>query len=366
MEPINILVTLPNDTMGGAEQYLNMITRYFAKQNCAIYVLFLKKQNDNGWQNLEDYDNVHLRYTNSSSEKKGIWLFFRHLISLRKISFEYIFTSHVHLTGMVGLFVRLGLLKKRYFIGRESTSIFLRFKGLKLAMFKLQYWMGYSAVDLLICQTQFMKEQLVNAIPWLEKKTRIVIIPNPINLDAMNPGEMDKDELRLYGNFIVSAGRLIPEKGYDMLISVFARIKKQFPHLKLLILGEGKKRAELTALIQEMELTGDVFLPGFANNVYKYFKYAELCVVSSRIEGFPNVLLQMMSQNDKVVSTKCAGGIEDIEGVITADTHNEESLENAMLAALGNDTKENRSTFDKQLKERSLDRFIEKIHENLS
>src|ERR1700749_333380 len=132
MEPVNILVALPNDTLGGAEQFLKMIASQFVKRQCNVYVLFLKKQNDNGWHNLSVNDNIHLKYTDASSEKKGMWPFLRNLLSLRKVRFEYIITSHVHLTGVVGLFIRLGLLKKKYFIGRESTSIFKRFTGLKL------------------------------------------------------------------------------------------------------------------------------------------------------------------------------------------------------------------------------------------
>jgi len=366
MKSLNILIALPNDTMGGAEQYLKMVADHFVEQKYTVYVLFLKKQEKNGWQNFADYHNVHLYYTGSSSERKGVWTFLKHLLSLRNINFEYIFTSHVHLSGITGLFVRLGILKKKYFVGRESTSIFLRFTGIKLALFKLQYRIGYPAADLLICQTDYMKQQLIAAIPWLGKKTKIIVINNAINLDTITTGEINKEELRLYGRYIVSAGRLIPEKGYDILITAFAGIKKEFPHLKLLILGEGKKRAELIKLINGLGLTDTVFLPGFSNDVYNYFKYAELCVVSSRIEGFPNVLLQMMSQNHKVVSTKCAGGIEYLAGIITADPNSEASLEQAMLKALQTDTAENRFIFDKQLKERSINRFIEIVRENLS
>jgi len=60
MEPVNILVALPNDTLGGAEQYLKMVAQQFVKRQCNVYVLFLKKQNDNGWHNLSVNKNIHL------------------------------------------------------------------------------------------------------------------------------------------------------------------------------------------------------------------------------------------------------------------------------------------------------------------
>jgi trehalose-6-phosphate synthase len=108
-------------------------------------------------------------------------------------------------------------------------------------------------------------------------------------------------------------------------------------------------------------LEEDVILPGMVENVYPYFKNARMCVVSSRIEGFPNVLLQMMSQNEKVVSTLCAGDIDKLEGVFTCKPNDEDDLLRAMAACLEADTSENRELFDRELQDRSIDKFIERV-----
>ena len=111
-------------------------------------------------------------------------------------------------------------------------------------------------------------------------------------------------------------------------------------------------------LIKDLHLEGVIFLPGFAQDVYAYFKAAALAVVSSRVEGFPNVLLQMMSQNHKVVATACAGGIDEIEGLFIARPKSIASLQEAMQNALNTSTGHNRIIFDNYLSVRSIDKFV--------
>lgn len=360
-----VLITLPNDTLGGAEQYLKNISEYYLQKGYFVTICFLKKKEKGAWSYLLKYKNINIFYTKSSSELAGFLPFLKILWKKRKVHYDFIFTSHVHLTGIIGLFIKFNILKKNYFIGRESTSIFKRFKGLKLLIFKTQYFLGYGSLDLLICQTPFMKKQFVEALPNLSKKIKIKVLPNPIDLIAISENSNKSLDTQSFNNYIVSAGRLIPEKGFDLLIEAFYKIKQIQPDLDLVILGEGEKRRELELKIEEYNLTGSVFLPGFVKNVYPYFKQAKLCVVSSRIEGFPNVLLQMMSQNDKVVSTLCAGGIEDIPGIFKASPNNVDALEVAILEALESDTKNNRAVFDKLLSERSIENFVATIESHL-
>lgn len=358
-----ILIALPNDSLGGAEQFLKMIANYYIDKGCIVYVLFLKKERDNGWRDLKSKDNVHLLFTGASSEKRGLMPFLKQLGSLRDIHFDYVYTSHLHLTGTVGFFIKLGIIKTKYFVGRESTLVFSRFKGIKLFLFKILYRIGYSALDLLICQTGLMKEQFIESLPRIAKKIKIFVIPNPIRL-AKKVEQKSLQTIK-YNNYIVSAGRLIPEKGFDILISVFSKLHKHFPDLKLVILGEGKDRKALEQQIEDLKMKDHIFLEGFVENVYPYFNAARLCVVSSRIEGFPNVLLQMMSENPNVVATKCAGDIDKIPGIYLSEINDEEDLLRAMTSCLNNCNKENEIQFDTFLRERSIENFVNNVNQYL-
>src|SRR5690606_34922250 len=134
----------------------------------------------------------------------------------------------------------------------------------------------------------------------------------------------------------------------------------------LIILGEGEKRTELEAQISNLNLGDRVFMIGRVTNVYDYFRQARLCVVSSRVEGFPNVLLQMMSLNNTVVSTKCAGGIEDIKGIICSNANDVASLTSGLRDALNLETDVNGLIFNEQLQLRSMENFCQLVEAELS
>lgn len=358
---MNILILLPNDAMGGAEQYLNMVASYFKKST--VHVFFLQSFDTNSWGKTGKHAILH--YPGSNNKPISLFKFIFHPNHKNVVKYDYIFTSHVYTTGLVGVLLRLNLIKATNFVARESTSIFTRFKGLKLLSYKLFYWLGYKKVDLLICQTNYMKEQLIKGFPKLEGLTNIKVIPNPIDFSLIKEKENLPFSEKLPDNFIVSAGRLITEKGYDILINAFAKLKDDFPNLKLLILGEGKLREELSNQIVSLNLENEVILQGFVQNVYPYFKSAMVCVVSSRVEGFPNVLLQMMSQNSKVVSTTCAGGINEIPGIQLSETNNESSLREAIYNALTSKNN-NLNLFEEYLKNRDISSFFTQVTYSLN
>lgn len=359
---MKILIVVPDDRLGGAEQLLRNLTLFYLKDNNIVHVLFFKKPLSGQWTELNEFPRANLHFTKATSESKGLPAAFRNIWKLRKHRFDQVYSSHLHMTSFVGVLIKFGIVKKRFFIGRESTSYFLRYKGKQLFFFKILYSMGYSSLDLLICQSSVMKDQLLNGLPKLMKKINIQVIPNPINLESIGTVTT---KTKIDTPFVVTAGRLIWDKGYDILIDAFQELKKDFPRLKLIILGEGNCRKELEDQIKKLNLIEDVILEGQVANVYSYFNEAELCVVSSRIEGFPNVLLQMMSQNNKVVSTKCAGGIEALNGVFTAETNDVKDLYLKMRKTLITDTEGNRIKFKKELENRSYSNFSHKIEEYL-
>jgi len=356
---MKILTILPNDSLGGAEQYLKMLVKYYANKGHEIDVCFLSKKKTGGWQDIAINKNIKLIYSKKDNFFFSVLYCIRYYVLLRK-KYNLILTSHVKITGLVGVLLKIKVLKADKFIARESTSVFKRFNGIKLLLYKSIYVLGYSKVDLLICQTYFMKKQLLAALPWLSKIT--LVIPNPIDLNVVEQqcnGDVSKELLS--GEYIVSAGRLIPEKGFDILLKAFMCLSKSNKKLKLIILGEGDERQNLERDIEKLNLKNKVILKGFVSNVYPYFKHAKACVVSSRIEGFPNVLLQMMSQNTSVVSTLCAGGVKDIKGIIICDTHSVNKLAIALELVLNQNANENRAFFNQELEKRDINNFAKKI-----
>jgi GalNAc-alpha-(1->4)-GalNAc-alpha-(1->3)-diNAcBac-PP-undecaprenol alpha-1,4-N-acetyl-D-galactosaminyltransferase len=114
------------------------------------------------------------------------------------------------------------------------------------------------------------------------------------------------------GHYIVGMGRLSPEKGFDRLIKAFHLIEKDCPSWKLLIVGEGSLRMELTRRVASLGLEDRVMLPGRVSNPRTLFRRCDLFVLSSESEGFPLVLLEAMSAGLPVVSFDCDFGPREI------------------------------------------------------
>lgn len=110
---------------------------------------------------------------------------------------------------------------------------------------------------------------------------------------------------------ILAVGRLEKQKDFPTLIRAFALVQQQRP-ARLMILGEGKERPYLEALVQELDLGENVALPGFVENPYAYMSRAAVFVLSSLYEGLPTVLIEAMAVGAKIVSTNCESGPEEI------------------------------------------------------
>lgn len=105
--------------------------------------------------------------------------------------------------------------------------------------------------------------------------------------------------------YICAVGSLSWQKGLDVLLSAFARLSD--PSLHLVILGEGGLREELQEQSRALGIDERVHMPGFVKRPADVIRQAELFVLSSRWEGFPNVLLEALSTGVPVVATDCAG-----------------------------------------------------------
>jgi len=110
---------------------------------------------------------------------------------------------------------------------------------------------------------------------------------------------------------LLSVGRLTEQKDYVTLIRAFALVRKK-RSARLMILGDGEDRPKLEALVQELGLEGEVALPGFVENPYKYMKRAAVFVLSSKWEGLPTVLIEALACGCPVVSTDCPSGPAEI------------------------------------------------------
>ena len=111
---------------------------------------------------------------------------------------------------------------------------------------------------------------------------------------------------------IVGAGRFGDQKDFATLLKAFAIVTKSRSNLKLLLLGEGKQRKMLENMVIDLGLSEKVRMPGYITNPYPFMKKAALFVLTSRFEGFGNVVAEALACGCNVVSTDCKSGPSEI------------------------------------------------------
>jgi len=172
---------------------------------------------------------------------------------------------------------------------------------------------------------------------WINRK-KITVVNNGIDLIkiiSFQQSGFDQDSFRQKigikpgEKVIINVARLKEQKNHKMLIDVFCQFNKEQTNYHLFILGDGQERSNLVEQISSLGLNDKVHLLGFRSDVFYFYAICEFFVLSSKIEGFPNVFLEAMSFGLPVISTSVPGANEIIKngenGFIVRD--NREMLE---------------------------------------
>ena len=144
---------------------------------------------------------------------------------------------------------------------------------------------------------------------------RITVVPNPVITPELSErAEEDPEHPWLDDGgppVLMGAGRFTEQKDFAVLLRALVKLR-DYPHARVILLGEGRKRGELEGLAHELGIAERVSLPGFAVNPYAFLSRADLFVLSSRWEGSPNVLTEALALGTPAVATDCPSGPREI------------------------------------------------------
>ncbi|WP_312902830.1 glycosyltransferase [Chryseobacterium taichungense] len=298
MKKISVIFILPDLETGGAERIVTTIANHLSRDRFEPKILLLRKQG--GYLNFlnEDVEIIDINTERIRHSLKPI------LAEIYRRKPDIVFSGYGEVNAYLSLFIKL--FPRTKFIARE-TNVVTKHVTRKEIKFFYNFYNNYHRI---IAQSDDMMKDLIKN--FRIKSDKIVKINNPVDFDfiedKMASSQKPENFKYNYKN-VVAIGNLSPRKGFDNLLKVFSRLKNE--NILLHILGDGKDREMLHQMKDFLGLKNVIF-HGRQENPYEFLKYADLFVLSSRYEGFPNVLLEAGACGTYSLANNCPGGINEI------------------------------------------------------
>ena len=208
----------------------------------------------------------------------------------------------------------------------ETITLAYKFKYNRILFYLFSLWDCYIMRSLKFCN--YVVTLTKQDIPfWQKYSKRILVIPNMLTITPKKV--VDYETKR-----VISAGRYMSEKGFDMLLEAWHLLPKQFGDWHLYIFGNGDRSVYLK-IVEKYNMDGTVHLMSATNDIAEEFSKSSLYVMSSRYEGFGLVLAEAMSCGLPCISFDCPYGpreiIKDKEDGLLAKNKDIEDLAHKMV-----------------------------------
>lgn len=364
---MNFFFFSPTAVLGGAERTMFNLITYLLEDGHKVTMFIMSRGDQKGWESIIAHPNFEMIIKNYKSEKTSLPVFFFNILYLsHKNSYDYSFSSHTHVNGALSLMRKLKVLKTKSLISRESTFIFERHEGAFRILLKFIYKFMYGSQDLVICQTERMKTSLIQNLGFMPAD-KIEVISNPVNLSYIKR-QLNQNHFgeKPFEQLIVGCGRLITLKKFNWLLEAFSNIAEELPHAGVVIIGDGPERENLNNLVKDLGVEDKVLFTGKVSNPIKWFNKADIGVISSEIEGFPNVLIEMMASGTKqVITTPCTDGVNNIPYITVTESCSREAIQKSLIEKLKNPVDNSKNHREYIEGNRSVEVFWRKVQEHL-
>jgi glycosyltransferase involved in cell wall biosynthesis len=320
---------------GGAERVVSTMANWWAQRGRPVTILTLDGASSEPFYALQSAVR-HLRL-GLAGDSNGLWSGLRNnvsrLVHLRRMLARLENAAIISFgteTNCLVLLASLGL-RRRVVVSERCDPRFIP----RRRVWRWLRHVSYPFASAVVVQTKEVSR-------YFSDSDRVAVIQNPIARVLPESASMRDDiEAVIPGRpFVLGIGRLVEQKGFDLLISAFALVAASHPEWSLLILGEGTERQVLEEQVHHLGLAQRVRLPGVVVQPQLVFQEADLFVLSSRFEGFPNALCEAMASGLPVIATDCPSGPDEIvrDGVdgVLVPPENAEQLAAAMSRLMGN------------------------------
>jgi len=294
----------PSMNCGGAERVIITLLTHL---NTEIYepVLALVKREGSLLPEVPEHVEVV-----DFNERRSRYVILKLLRLIWKKRPDVVFSSLSHL-NMLAIVLRLLSPAKTRFVCRETNMPGMALNRSAKGLFSLLYIVFYRRYHAIICPSTDIREKLI--AQYRVPSNAIITINNPCDIDRIEKEIGNSIESNIYLDDkynILSVASLTYQKGHDLLFKAIKRLNSGKYHLT--IIGEGENEYTLTELAKTLNISDQIDFRGFKSNPYTYMKQADLFVLSSRYEGFPNVVLEAMACGTPVVAFDSPGDLKKI------------------------------------------------------
>ncbi|MGG4547999.1 glycosyltransferase [Rossellomorea marisflavi] len=310
-EKVKVLFVLPDLSGGGAEKVTLDLISSLNKENFEVTLFLLRKAGAHLKLLTDDISVIYGMDNDKSIIRNSIQIIKELTKESKKVDVvvgALELKGHIYSTIAATIAGKpiIGWLHKHigYYLSNLPTY--------KKLIYKLFTNLLYRKMKRVVTVSSEASESAKKEFPKFKEKIQYIYNPidNEIILKESNKGLPEWFNSIQEKPIILGVGRLEHQKGFDILIKAFSMAKKKGDMGTLVIIGEGRDREKLSNLIARENLT-NVFLPGFTNP-YPVLKHADLFVLSSRYEGLPTVLLEALTLNKRIISSKCPAGPVEI------------------------------------------------------
>lgn len=314
---MQIAIVVPSLSQGGAERVASMIAKYLVEHHHHVVLITIRSAVEDFFSLDKRVERVALGLSRTTKNPFGSIPFNLSVVmKLRNAVRHHGVDIVLSLVDRTNIRVLLATCFLRIpIIVSERNDLQCRRLGF---FWRLLRRYTYRMASVVVVQTDGAAMQVRSMVKY---PGNIVVIPNAVSLDLVNTSDLPKYATIQSENDIVrilAVGRLHEQKGFDLLIEAFGQVLLSVPNSELTIVGEGQERLNLIELCKAHAPSGKVHMPGAVRNIEQYYASAHIFVLSSRYEGFPNVLLEAMAFGVPSIAFDCPSG----PGEIVSDEKN--------------------------------------------
>ncbi|WP_420847927.1 glycosyltransferase family 4 protein [Nitratireductor luteus] len=322
-------MVLPSLNPGGSERVMTLLANHLAERNWRISIVTLEgSEKDSYYATHPAVEIIRLGLqTARNNWIRALWLTANRIFCLRRTFLNQ--RSHL----VISFLTRTNILSVMAASGTGIPVVVSERNNPELQEFGFIWsWLRRQLYPRAFGLVTITKGAMDFFPP--KERPRTWVIPNPVALPADLPDRRGNKTL-------AAVGRLVPQKGFDLLLEAFARIASVHDEWQLMIWGEGPERSNLIAQRDALGLGTRVLFPGVSERPCQWIESADVFVLSSRYEGWGNVLAEAMAAGLPVVSFNCRHGPAEIitpdkDGLLVPNG-DIGALSNSLSLVLGNE-----------------------------